>query len=257
MKKSAELLAIFLTVAVWSTFVPKVVAGPSDPIPDQTSQIGINEALAQDPDTLKAIKAELKLQAPDDDPTTLSRTTWLYRNVPLFCRNKDGSFAASRRSGSQHRTLDEAPPSVFNGFIKSSLVDAIPELRACGRRLTQIECEDLLAVKNFNKSSAVLESWPWHGYTRTQINPKSTLDVSDERVWLVPDSVLTIDTKTNDFQVMNWILRYTPAIGTPLTNPLVLSVCLDPRWKEFAIRVFSPERGVNSQTMHVILSPPS
>jgi hypothetical protein len=185
----------------------------------------------------------------DDDPFIIPQNAWLYRNTPLLSRKPSGAFTRIPDDHVREKLLDATPPSVFNEYTTGSRPDIL-QLKACDRKLTETECEDLLAVKKFNESSRVLQKWPWHGYTRKDANPPSTLDVPDERIWRVPDIVL----KSNNYQVKNWILQYTATIGTTSKNPVVFSFCPDSRRKEYYIRVFSPERSVNSEPIHIILS---
>jgi hypothetical protein len=161
--------------------------------------------------------------------------TWLFRNA-LFSRTPSGHFSGN----SQNVQNIARKPSRYNDAL-SNAETFDQAARRCSARLSAKECGEVWSIRKFEEQFASR----WHGFPRTDIQPKSTLyDSEINEAWSVPQLWLS-----QDVEVKNWILAYKTT-QLPQT-PVRLSFCTNSDWQGFYIRAFSPERGVRTNSVHV------
>jgi hypothetical protein len=179
------------------------------------------------------------------------RATWLYKSTTLFARKSNGKFyTPGERKPPEPETLENIAPSDFNDAIAR----AVSLLDQTNRGCTSISaeaCSDITAVEDFAKR---MKPWgmkhSWHGFSRINPDPESTLKIGGRPDWAVPPGWLN-DGK--DIQVKNWILRYSGTSERQTSNPVDFSFCIEPQWKEFYLRTFSRERDVKPEVVHVYI----
>jgi hypothetical protein len=181
---------------------------------------------------------------------TVLTQTWLYKSAVLFARRPDGSFytPADRAMPTPIKT-DGSSPSDFDEAIHDA-VSGISnrEANSCTKKIDANACSDLLAISKFEEGLGTER--PWQGYPRKDNAAESTLETGGKLIWRVPSDWLNAGKK----QVKNWILRYRGTNEVQSPSPVDFSFCISPQWKEFYLRVFSPERCQEPELIHVFVS---
>ena len=174
---------------------------------------------------------------------------WLQKSNVLFARTASGAFYTPTDRGMPNaQTAPGFAPQDFDDAIKiAGEASATRENNSCGRNLGADECLDLQAMKNFSDHLDLKR--PWHGFARRDSKSQSTILAGGKEIWRVPEPWL--DAGKN--QVLNWILRYRGTNDAQSPSPVDFSFCVFPQWTEFYLQIFSPERCVNTQIIHVYI----
>ena len=184
----------------------------------------------------------------DGDEDTVDQETWLYRNANLFARRPNGTFFTPVvRKPREPEIVTSFPPSAFNQATRDAAAILSRSMKGC-QSISAQECADILALKTFDQAAGLRR--PWHGFLQSASRAESTLRLAGEPPWLVRDDWLN---KAKNLQVKNWILRYKSTAALTSANPVDLSFCIQPEWKELYLRAFSPAGGVKPELIHVFI----
>jgi hypothetical protein len=181
----------------------------------------------------------------EGDEGIVDQETWLFRNASLLSRRKDGGYFVAGK-GAQPQIIRSTPPVAYNDAtrVASQILDQ--GSTTCGAAVNSQSCGDILALQRF--AQVLRMKQPWHGFVRK--GSQSTLSLAGEASWLVRDDWRAAG---HNVQVKNWILRYSGTKELQTKRPVNFTFCVDPKWTEFYLRTFSPERCAEPKLIHVTI----